>query len=43
MVLIAGFGGPLFGPMLDLPAFLGIALILGGIVVINLFSSAATH
>ena len=43
MVLIAGSGWLLFGQKLDLAAILGIGLILAGIVVINLFSSAATH
>ena len=32
-----------FGQRLDLPAVLGMALILAGIVVINLFSKATAH
>ena len=43
MVLIAGAGFLLFGQKLDLAAVLGIGLIIAGILVINLFSSAATH
>lgn len=43
IVLIAGSGWLLFGQRLDLPALLGIGLILAGIIVINLFSSSATH
>lgn len=33
----------LYGQRLDLPATLGIGLIIGGVVVINLFSSSASH
>lgn len=43
IVLIAGIGYALFGQRLDLPAVLGLTLILAGIVVINLFSSTASH
>jgi multidrug transporter EmrE-like cation transporter len=43
MVLIAGSGWLVFGQRLDLAGALGIGLIIAGIVVINLFSSAATH
>ena len=43
MVLIAGSGWLVFGQRLDLAGMLGIGLIIAGIVVINLFSSAATH
>ncbi|WP_421704452.1 DMT family transporter [Aliiroseovarius sp.] len=43
IVLIAGIGYAVFGQRLDLPALLGLALILAGIVVINLFSSTASH
>ena len=32
-----------FNQKVDLPAFLGLSMIVGGIVVINLFSSTATH
>lgn len=43
IALIAGIGSVIFGQKLDLPAFLGITLILSGIVVIQLFSKTATH
>lgn len=40
IVLIALIGYVKFGQTLDLPAVAGMALILGGIVIINLFSKA---
>ncbi len=40
IALIAYF---LFGQRLDLPALLGIAMIIAGIIVINVFSNTATH
>ncbi|MDU8913093.1 SMR family transporter [Aestuariicoccus sp. MJ-SS9] len=43
IVLIAVIGFAVFGQRLDLPAILGMAMILGGILVINLFSGTATH
>ncbi len=43
IVLIAGIGYVLFGQRLDLPAVLGLALIIAGILVIHLFSTASTH
>ncbi|MHA3978449.1 DMT family transporter [Halovulum sp. GXIMD14794] len=43
ILLIAGIGRVVFGQRLDLPAILGMAMILCGIVVIQLFSSAARH
>ena len=43
IVLIAVIGYLVFGQKLDLPAVLGIAMILVGIVVINLFSKTAGH
>ncbi len=43
IALIAGMGRVIFDQRLDLPAYLGIALILIGIVVIQLFSKTATH
>lgn len=43
IVLIAGIGYAVFGQRLDLPAVIGLGLILAGIVVINLFSSTASH
>ncbi|MGH1453684.1 MAG: SMR family transporter [Paracoccaceae bacterium] len=43
IVLIAIIGFLVFGQKLDLPAILGIAMILGGILVIQLFSQTAPH
>ncbi|GAA4229998.1 small multidrug resistance pump [Sagittula marina] len=43
IVLIAIIGRLVFGQKLDLAAILGMAMILGGIVVIQIFSKVATH
>lgn len=43
IVLIALIGLIVFGQRLDLPAILGLGLILCGIVVIQLFSNSAAH
>jgi len=43
IVFIALIGLAVFGQRLDLPAVLGMAMILGGILVIHLFSAAAPH
>ena len=43
IVLIALIGWVVFRQSLDWPAILGMALILGGIVVIQLFSKTAVH
>ena len=43
IVLIAGIGYLVYGQKLDLPAILGIGMILSGIVVIHLFSNTSTH
>ncbi|MBM1309490.1 QacE family quaternary ammonium compound efflux SMR transporter [Sulfitobacter mediterraneus] len=43
IVLIAGIGFVLFGQKLDLPAVLGLGLIITGIVVIHLFSGSQAH
>ena len=43
IVLIALIGFLVFGQRLDLPAILGMTLILAGILIIHLFSSTATH
>lgn len=43
IVLIATMGYLVFGQRLDLPALFGIALIVAGILVINLFSETAHH
>jgi small multidrug resistance pump len=41
--LIAGIGWVVFGQKLDMPALLGMGLILAGIVVINLYSKTVGH
>jgi len=43
IVLIALIGLVVFGQRLDLPAILGMGMILAGILVIHLFSGSATH
>lgn len=43
IVLIALIGLVVFGQKLDLPALLGLGLIISGILVIHLFSQASTH
>lgn len=43
IVLIAAAAWILYGQALDAPALIGMALIIAGILVINLFSSTATH
>ncbi len=43
IVFIALIGYLVFHQKLDLPALLGMAMIIGGIAVIQLFSGAATH
>ncbi|MCG6904920.1 MAG: multidrug efflux SMR transporter [Rhodobacter sp.] len=43
IVFIAAIGLLIFGQRLDPPALLGIAMILGGILVIHLFSDSASH
>lgn len=43
IVLIALIGFAVFGQRLDWPAVLGMALILGGILIIHLFSNTAPH
>ena len=43
IVLIAVIGFAVFGQKLDLPALLGMAMILGGILIIQLFSKATPH
>jgi small multidrug resistance pump len=43
IILIAAIGYFYFGQRLDAPAFLGLGLIVAGIVVINVFSSARLH
>ncbi|WP_424967695.1 DMT family transporter [Dinoroseobacter sp. S375] len=43
LMMVAGIGWLIFGQRLDLPAVLGLVLILAGILIINLFSETATH
>ncbi|WP_299559170.1 SMR family transporter [uncultured Sulfitobacter sp.] len=43
IVLIACIGYLVFGQRLDLPAVIGLALIIAGIGTINLFSNATPH
>ena len=43
IVLIAAIGYAIFGQKLDLPAIIGMTLIVLGIVVIQLFSKSANH
>jgi small multidrug resistance pump len=43
IVLIAVIGYVVFGQRLDLPAVLGMGMILAGILVIHLFSSSSGH
>lgn len=43
VVLISVIGLFLFKQKLDLPAVIGLVMIVGGVVVINLFSKSVTH
>lgn len=43
IVLIALIAWVFHGQKLDLPAILGMALIVAGVIVLNLFSKAASH
>ncbi|MGC1497238.1 MAG: SMR family transporter [Sulfitobacter sp.] len=43
IILIACIGFAVFGQRLDLPALLGLAMIIAGIAVIHLFSNSTTH
>lgn len=43
IVLIAAVGYVLFGQKLDLPAVIGIGLILAGVIVVNVFSESVRH
>ncbi len=43
IALIALIGLVVFGQRLDLPAILGLGMIVGGILVIHLFSGSTTH
>ena len=43
IVLISAVGWVVFGQKLDMPAIIGLGLILAGVLVVNLFSGAARH
>lgn len=43
IVLVALAGWLLFGQKLDLPALVGLAMIIAGVLVINLLSKSVTH
>lgn len=43
IVLIALIGLAVFGQKLDLPAVIGLGMIIAGVMVINLFSSTTSH
>lgn len=43
IMLIATIGWVVFGQTLDLPAIIGLAMIVGGIAVIHLFSATTSH
>jgi small multidrug resistance pump len=43
IVLITAVGWVLYRQMLDAPAMIGIALIIAGVLVINLFSRTVSH
>lgn len=43
IILIAIAGVFLYGQKLDMPALIGMALIMGGIIIMNLFSKSVPH
>lgn len=43
IVLAALAGVAMYGERLDMPAVIGVALIIAGVVILNLFSKAAGH
>ncbi len=43
IVFIAALAYLVYGQKLDLPAIIGLGMIMGGIVIIHLFSNTATH
>lgn len=43
VVLIALIGWVVFGQKLDLPAMLGISLIIAGVIILNVFSGSVAH
>lgn len=43
IVFIAAIGWVVYGERLDLPAMIGLGMILAGVLVVNLFSKSLTH
>ncbi|MBY6090068.1 SMR family transporter [Maritimibacter alkaliphilus] len=43
ILMVSAIGLVVFGQKLDLPAVIGLMLIVAGILVVNLFSNATTH
>lgn len=43
IVLISAVGWVVFGQKLDLPAVIGLGLIVGGVVIVNVFSDSTSH
>lgn len=43
IIAISAIGWALFGQKLDVPAMLGIGLIVSGVIVLNVFSKSAAH
>lgn len=43
IVLITAVGWAFFGQKMDAPALIGMALIIAGVVIMNVFSSAGAH
>ncbi|BBF86130.1 ethidium bromide-methyl viologen resistance protein EmrE [Aquitalea magnusonii] len=43
IVLVSLVAWQLYGQKLDLPAIIGMAMIIGGVLVLNLFSRSAVH
>ena len=43
IVLITAVGWAFFGQQMDAPALIGMALIIAGVVIMNVFSSAGAH
>ncbi|WP_127091254.1 DMT family transporter [Aquabacter cavernae] len=43
IVLVAGIGAVLYGQKLDLPAIVGLGLIIAGVLVVNLLSKTVSH
>jgi small multidrug resistance pump len=43
IVLISAIGLVFFKQKLDMPALIGLALIIAGVVVVNVFSKSMTH